>query len=186
MPPETTADARPATAAAAATYEAPRPPPRPLRPPLNSLVVRPSWLATRILSFLPTSHTASGLALPALSLPLEHLPTLIPFGALANRLMHVLYDVPGCEEPMPETVPPWEKWLETWYRAFDPRIWPLLENDDAKDRQAALIRCTLLERRTADGVDSFELRDLQHEVDLLSRRIATRRARLYGASPSPL
>ncbi|GAA6007610.1 hypothetical protein JCM10207_006403 [Rhodosporidiobolus poonsookiae] len=121
------------------------------------------------------------LAIPIPTVPLDKIPSLIPYGTMMHHILPksgFAFNV--AVDPSPSDSPRWSVWLESHYRSFCPAVWPLLEADDKADA-AVVGRLSAYRRvRREQGADIEELDRLRLDEKELQQRRLTRHVKLYG------
>jgi hypothetical protein len=111
------------------------------------------------------------------------IPNVLEWGVLAHYLLPW---VPAINLGQKADGPPrWTKWLESWYDAYNPTVWKILQADDEDDQRlkhqlSGNGKRLLKEGAADDVVQGYER---QHYF-VLARRLR-RRVRLYRVSCSP-
>ncbi|GAA5953952.1 hypothetical protein JCM10213_001593 [Rhodosporidiobolus nylandii] len=121
------------------------------------------------------------LAIPTPAIPLAAIPDLLGWSiivtyALPNSGFAIADDV-AFTAPVP---PRWTLWLESWYQAFCPILWQLLEKDEKRDNEVNEALMAYRRKRAQEGAAQEELDLLLRDRSRLNERRYTRRARLYG------
>ncbi|GAA5909587.1 hypothetical protein JCM6882_003463 [Rhodosporidiobolus microsporus] len=134
-----------------------------------------------------TASTTAGVSrrpfIPTFKVPLEAVPSLLPWSLLVERLLPfapptVLAFFPSLA-PLPQVEPAWSASLEQWYHVFALDVWRPMEEDAEMD-EAALF---WFEVHTGDAErQGSDTQELQRDIMLLRTRIVDRWLRLYGLS----
>jgi hypothetical protein len=114
--------------------------------------------------------------------PLRDIPLVLSWGTLTRHLLPSAPDIQLGDKLTPDEPPRWTSWLESWYTAYDPLVWKVLEKDDEDDRRRKEeLRAEGL-RLIAVGTSERVLRTLEMEHFKLLMYRLLRRVRLYRAS----
>ncbi|GAA6042721.1 hypothetical protein JCM8097_005547 [Rhodosporidiobolus ruineniae] len=129
-----------------------------------------------------TSSSSRSPFLPALKLPIEAIPHLIPwqhivveFAPAASPDLRRLW--PALNSLPPDPVPYWDDWLNRWHNIFVKEVWTALEADDSLD----WAHLTWYEHELVAGKPEFSFvrEQWEYEAALLRWRIKERWIRLY-------
>ncbi|BGP20415.1 hypothetical protein JCM10213v2_008563 [Rhodosporidiobolus nylandii] len=140
----------------------------------------------------PPTRPAS-LQIPVPLVPVSSVPFMIGWGTIATYLFpHSGYNlgsgVSYLSPPSSSSPPKWTLQLESWYRAFCPHVWPMLEADQAREDEVRAALVQYYEKRKVEGAEPEELFDLGDEVRLLADRRSDRYGKLHVwpvVSPHP-
>ncbi|GAA6029264.1 hypothetical protein JCM8097_003594 [Rhodosporidiobolus ruineniae] len=120
------------------------------------------------------SSTSSSTVSP--SIPIEDIPHLLPPSTIKHFLKPYYAANWGVE---PGCIPRWTLWLETWYQAYCPDIWPVLEADDLADETAILQIDVEIRNSTGREGGAIQAERLEAERTSLFERQVERHRRLY-------
>ncbi|BGP20354.1 hypothetical protein JCM10213_001592 [Rhodosporidiobolus nylandii] len=132
----------------------------------------------------PLPPRPAELAIPTPAVPRASIVALIPLGVAVTYIFpnsgFWIADIDY--GPSPSTPPRWTVWLESWYRAFCPALWPLLEGDEIADKKVADEMLEYRRRRWKAGAAADELDGLSTDWQALDKRRLERYVQLYGSS----
>ncbi|GAA5945151.1 hypothetical protein JCM10213_001577 [Rhodosporidiobolus nylandii] len=133
----------------------------------------------------PPTRPAS-LQIPVPLVPVSSVPFMIGWGTIATYLFpHSGYNlgsgVSYLSPPSSSSPPKWTLQLESWYRAFCPHVWPMLEADQAREDEVRAALVQYYEKRKVEGAEPEELFDLGDELpDVPTDESRALGIRLYG------